>query len=76
MASHWVRPSAGPMVNSTPSARRWKALMGFAFRSTHPTSLLGEVAAQKTIDLVGIVSVWHGTGSEGLRARPAGVSTR
>ena len=48
-----------------------EALMGFAFRSTHPTSWRGEVAAaQKTIDLVGIVSVWHGTGSEVARPVP------
>jgi hypothetical protein len=61
-------PTVGPC--------RWKALMGFAFPSTDPAALAGGAAAQKTIDLVGVVSVWHGTGSEGLRARSAGVSTR
>jgi len=63
MASHWVRPSAGPGAD------------GFGF-SLNPSYVGVVTAAQKTIDLVGIVSVWHGTGSEGLRARPAGVSTR
>jgi len=65
MASHWVRPSAGPGAD------------GFGF-SLNPSYVLAGVvtAAQKTIDLVGIVSVWHGRGWEGLRARSACVSTR
>jgi hypothetical protein len=51
--------------------------MGLAFPSTHPAAPAWEVAgSQKTIDLVGIVSVWHATGSEGLRVRSAGASTR